>query len=116
MADLEPQEEDSSSRDLCSKSISCLDQIRSHRMDESWSVVLCQTFFVTSVGAHIPLITEGPLSASGCRKFQLDSLGDHLNICTHSEVEKAHDWVVDQMSDLFHKYDGSGTFGSGPPY
>jgi hypothetical protein len=38
----------------------------------------------------------------GCRKFQLDPLGDHLNTCTsHSGAKKTHDWMVDQISDLF---------------
>ena len=28
---------------------------------------------------------------------------DHLNTCTvHSGVKKAHDWTVDQITDLFH--------------
>jgi hypothetical protein len=36
------------------------------------------------------------------RKFQLDPLGDHLNTCTsHSGAKKAHDWMVDQLADLF---------------
>jgi hypothetical protein len=36
-------------------------------------------------------------------KFQLDPLGDHLNTCTtHSGGKKAHDWMVDQLPDLFH--------------
>ncbi len=34
--------------------------------------------------------------------FQLDPLGDHLNTCTtHLGVKKAHDWMVDQIADLF---------------
>ena len=29
-------------------------------------------------------------------------LGDHLNTCTaHSGAKKAHDWMVDQVVDLF---------------
>jgi hypothetical protein len=33
-----------------------------------------------------------PLATCGCRKFQLDPLGDHLNTCTtHSGAKKAHD-------------------------
>ncbi len=40
--------------------------------------------------------------ACGCRKFQLDTLGDHLCTCTaHSGAKKAHDWAVDQLADLF---------------
>ncbi len=54
------------------------------------------------MGAQIPVITEKPLAVSGCRKFQVDSLGDHLCTCTtHSGAKKAHDWVVDQLADLF---------------
>jgi hypothetical protein len=31
------------------------------------------------------------------------TLGDHLNTCTaHSGVKKVHDWMVDQLPDLFH--------------
>jgi hypothetical protein len=38
----------------------------------------------------------------GCRKFQVDTLCDHLCSCTvHSGVKKAHDWTVDQLADLF---------------
>jgi len=32
--------------------------------------------------AQIPVIAEKPLAACGCRKFQLDALGDHLCTCT----------------------------------
>jgi hypothetical protein len=33
-----------------------------------------------------------PLSACGCKKFQIDALGDHLCTCTaHSGAKKAHD-------------------------
>ena len=49
-----------------------------------------------------PVIAENPLATCGCRKFQLDPLGDHLNTCTtHSGAKKTHDWAVDQLADLF---------------
>jgi hypothetical protein len=58
------------------------------------------------MGVQIPVLTEKSLTlvvASGCKKFHLDSLGDHLNTCTsHSGAKKAHDWMVDQFPDLFH--------------
>ena len=55
------------------------------------------------MGAQIPVMVEKPLATCGCRKFQLDPLGDHLNTCTaHSGVKKTHDWTVDQIVDLFH--------------
>jgi hypothetical protein len=52
---------------------------------------------------QIPVIEEKPLAVCGCRKFQVDALGDHLCTCTaHSGAKKAHDWTVDQLADLFH--------------
>jgi hypothetical protein len=54
------------------------------------------------MGAQIPVIVEKPLAVCGCRKFQVDALGDHLCTCTsHSGAKKTHDWVVDQLPDLF---------------
>ena len=54
------------------------------------------------MGAQIPAIPEKPFATCGCRKFQLDPLGDHLNTCTtHSGAKKAHAWAVDQLADLF---------------
>ncbi len=49
------------------------------------------------MGSQLPVIAEKPFATCGCRKFQLDPLGDHLNTCTaHSGAKKAHDWMVDQ--------------------
>jgi hypothetical protein len=54
------------------------------------------------MGDKIPVIVENPLGTCGVRKFQIDPLGDHLCTCTsHSGVKKTHDWVVDQLTDLF---------------
>ncbi len=54
------------------------------------------------MGAQIPFVTEKPLAVCGCRKFRIDTLGDHLYTCTaHSGVKKAHDWVVEQLADFF---------------
>ncbi len=55
------------------------------------------------VGVHIPALTELPLSVCGCKKSTLDIFGDHISTCTvHSGVKKTHDWVVEQLADLFH--------------
>ena len=103
MAGLESQEEDAPKRILFFKPMSWLGQIRSHRRDGTWPTSPWQTFFSTSMGAQIPVIAEKPLATCGCRKFQLDPLGDHLNTCTaHSGAKKVHDWMVDQVADLFH--------------
>ncbi len=54
------------------------------------------------MGAQIPVISEKTLVSCGCRKFQIDSLGDHISTCTsHSGAKKAHDWSIDQITDLF---------------
>ena len=48
------------------------------------------------------MIVEKSPEACGCRKFQIDSLGDHISTCNcHSGDKKTHDWVVDQITDLF---------------
>ena len=79
--------------------------IRAHRRDEAWSASLWQTFFATSMGAQIPAIAAIaalPLSACGCKKLQLDALGDHVSTCTaHSGAKRAHDWACEQLADLF---------------
>jgi hypothetical protein len=47
------------------------------------------------MGAQIPVIEEKPLAVCGCRKFQVDALGDHICTCTtHSGVKKDHDEIV----------------------
>ena len=54
------------------------------------------------MGVQIPVISEKPIVSCGCRKFQIDPLGDHISTCTaHSGAKKAHDWAVDQLADLF---------------
>ncbi len=43
-----------------------------------------------------------PLSTCGCKKFQIDSLGDHVSTGTaHSGDKKVHDCAVEQLADLF---------------
>jgi hypothetical protein len=82
MTGLESQEEDAPNGILFFKPMSWLGQIRPHRRDESLSASLWQKFFSASMGAQIPVIVEKPFVTCGCRKFQLDPLGDHLNTCT----------------------------------
>jgi hypothetical protein len=102
MAGLESQEGDAPKSILFFKPMSWLGQIRPHRRDEAWSTSLWQTFFAMTMGAQIPVIADKPLATCGCKKFQLDALGDHLCPCTaHSGAKKAHDWAVDQLADLF---------------
>jgi hypothetical protein len=102
MANLESQEEDAPRCVLWFKPMSWLGQIRPHHRDEAWTASLWQTFFAASVGAQIPLLAEMPLSDCGCKKFQIDALGDYLCTCTaHSGAKKAHDWAADQMLTSF---------------
>ncbi len=83
---LTSQEENAPNRIFFFKAMSWLGQIRTHRRDEDGSSSLSPTFFVTSMGAQTPVIAEKPLSACGCKKFQLDALGDHLCTCTATQV------------------------------
>jgi hypothetical protein len=54
------------------------------------------------MGTQILVMSEKPLEACGSRKLKIDTLGDHLCTCTsHSGTKKSHDWVVDQLADLF---------------
>jgi hypothetical protein len=56
-----------------------------------------------TMGSQIPVIDDKPLVSCGCRKFHLDTMGDHLCTCTlHSGTKQTHDWVVEQLFDLFH--------------
>ena len=82
MENLESEEEDAPRRVLWYKPMSWLGQIRPHRRDEAWSAGLWQTFFASCVGANIPALTELPISTCGCRKFQIDTLWNHLCTCT----------------------------------
>jgi hypothetical protein len=54
------------------------------------------------MGAQIPVIAENLLATCGCRKFQLDTMGDHLCTCTTHSGTKKVDWVVEQLDDLFN--------------
>ena len=78
MVGLESQEVDDPKCILFFKPMGWLGQIKTHRRDETLSDGLSQTFFTTSMGVQIPVIAEKPLATCGCRKFQIDCLGDHL--------------------------------------
>jgi hypothetical protein len=101
MTGLESQKEDAPKRVLFLRPMSWLGQLRPHRRDEVWSASLWHNFFSTTMGVQIPAIAEKPLAGCGCRKFQIDQLGDHLCTCTaHSGAKKGHDWAVEQIADL----------------
>ena len=92
MDGLESLEEDDPKRIHFYTSMGCLGKIRSHRRDEAWSASIWQAFFATAMGAQIPVISEKQLAACGCRRFQIDPLGDHISTCnSHSGAKKAHD-------------------------
>jgi hypothetical protein len=91
------------SPNVSSSLIRWVDWVRSgltvnNRRDEVWPVSLRQTFFVMPMGTQIPVITEKPLVVCSCRKFQLDTLGDHLCTCTgHSGAKKVHDGLLTKL-------------------
>ncbi len=90
MENLESEEEDAPRRVLWYKPMIWLGQIRPHRRDKVWSASLWQTVFVTCVCANIPALAELPLSAFGCRKFQIDTLGDTFALVPATWVPKRH--------------------------
>jgi hypothetical protein len=52
---------------------------------------------------QIPVIAEKPRAACGWRKFQLDSMEDHLCSCTtHSGVKKVHDLMWHATGNLWN--------------
>jgi hypothetical protein len=56
-----------------------------------------------TMDTQILVIVEKSLSDCGSRKFQLDSMGNHLCTCTvPSCTKKTHDWSVDQLTNFFH--------------
>ena len=67
-----------------------------------------------TVDAQIPGISAlPPPSARGCKKFDLDALGDHVSACTTHQEPRKHDWAVEQLADLFrttHKVKTQGVF------
>ena len=68
---------------------------------ESWTAPLWQTFFTTSNGFPVPLITDLPNVTCGCHRFVLGSFGDYVRTCeSHSDVLKALDWTVDQLAPI----------------
>jgi hypothetical protein len=47
---------------------------------------------------HYPVVS----STCGCNFFTLDTLADHVSPCAiHSGDKKTHDWVVEQLVDMF---------------
>ncbi len=113
-------------------------QIRSHLRDEAWSASLWQTFFAFCVGANIPVLTELPLTACGCRKFQIDTLVTTSALVPPTRVSrrlttgwlikllisltqptkwKHNRWLGSGVSDVGTSSwlgTGSGAFGDGP--
>ena len=102
MGSLESQEEDAPRRVLWFKPMSWLGQIRPHRRDEAWSASLWQTFFASCVGANIPALAELPLSACGCRKFQIDALGTTSALVPPTRVPRrlTTGWLIKSLTSF----------------
>ncbi len=57
------------------------------------------------MGAQIRTLVEKTFVSCGCKKFKVDTLGDHFSTCTtHSGAKKSHDWVVGQLDDLLSQH------------
>ena len=102
MGDLEPSDEDAPPRTLWHKPMAWLGVIRPLHKGEEWPLPLWQTFFSLAIGAHVPLIAAKPPAVCACKHFSIDAFGDHVCTCSsHSGAQKAHDWAVDRLADLF---------------
>ncbi len=87
---------------LCSSRFTLIINNNKKKNDTNLGLIF-RSRFISSYPLQIPVITEKSLVACGYRKFQFDVMGDHLCTCTtHSGEKKTHEWVVDQLSDLFH--------------
>ena len=87
-------------RILWYKPLGFLGVIRPHRREEAWSASLWQSFFANLCPCKD--MEELPIFSCGCKKLVCDVLDDHVSTCTaHSGAKKAHDWVVEQLADLF---------------
>ena len=83
MSDLEPEEENAKARKLWYKPLAWLGVIRPLTPGEDWALPLWQTFFTTTIGFPLPLLSAAPGQSKvcGCRKFIIE-LGNHVSTCT----------------------------------
>ena len=77
-------------------------------VDDAWAPAIWQTFFTSTLGLEVPVLSSLPrhhnlpAAKCGCKKFLLDTHGDHISTCTaHSGATKAHDWMVGRLGPLF---------------
>jgi hypothetical protein len=84
-------------------------QIRPRHRDEGWSAGLWQRFFDSYVDGNIPVLSELPLSPSGSRKFQIDTIGDNLCVTiSHSPITLGNLSSIIKLRDL-HSSDTLGS-------
>ena len=104
MAGLESQEEDAPRRNLWFKPMSWLGQIRPHpRLGmRPCLLVSGRPFFLPRpLEPTFRSLVEVPLSACGCRKFQIDALGTTSAHLPPTRMSRRLDWEADQIADLF---------------
>lgn len=88
--------------------MSWLGTLRPTTVDDAWAPAIWQTFFTSTLGLEVPVLSSLPrhhnlpAAKCGCKKFLLDTHGDHISTCTaHSGATKAHDWMVGRLGPLF---------------
>ena len=108
MSALEDQADDGKARELHWKPMSWLGTLRPTTVDDAWAPASWQTFFTSTLGLEVPVLSSLPrhhnlpAAKCGCKKFLLDTHGDHISTCTaHSGATKAHDWMVGRLGPLF---------------
>ena len=108
MSALEDQADNGKARELHWKPMSWLGTLRPTTVDDAWAPAIWQTFFTSTLGLEVPVLSSLPrqnnlpAAKCGCKKFLLDTHGDHISTCTaHSGATKAHDWMVGRLGPLF---------------
>jgi len=86
---LEDQADDGKARELHWKPMSWLGTLRPTTVDDAWDPAIWQTFFTSTLGLEVPVLSSLPhhhnlpAAKCGCKKFFLDTHGDH---CTRITV------------------------------
>ena len=63
-------------------------------LDDAWAPAIWQTFFTSTLGLEVPVLSSLPrhhnlpAAKCGCKKFLLDTHGDHISTCTAHALHK----------------------------
>jgi hypothetical protein len=97
-----PQQQMDNSRKLFWTPLGFLGQLGTSRQADVWSTSLWQTFFCTTLGAPVPILSLDFPKAYPCASFNIDAYGDHVHTCNKiAGITTAHNWAVGALASLF---------------